>query len=358
MIADFVDRRGGGLLMLGGARSFGEGGYGGTPVADALPLLIDPRTRAAEPTTFARLKVMPTRAGEAHAVTQIAGSEEASAKRWPDLPQVTMITSAAAQACGDGAAQRHRRAKPHRPGARVAAVRAWQEHRVSAAGLVGVADARQHSARGHDARKPLASDAAVAGGRRAGAVEARTTVDRVEPGEAVTIEASVVDPTWLDINDAHVMARVTRPGGSTLDVPLQWTGERDGQYRGTFVSTVPGAYELAIDADRAANRSAPTPRMCAPVPATASTSIRRCTKRRCGESRKRPGDGSTPPQTWPGWRRRQLRGPRRDISRGTRALEHAHHPDHAGRPGLRGVGLSSRRRSFLMVLDPCCTHFC
>ena len=49
MIADFVERRGGGLLMLGGARSFGEGGYGGTPVADALPLLIDPRTRASEP---------------------------------------------------------------------------------------------------------------------------------------------------------------------------------------------------------------------------------------------------------------------------------------------------------------------
>ena len=49
MIADFVDRRGGGLLMLGGARSFGEGGYGGTPVADALPLVIDPRTRASEP---------------------------------------------------------------------------------------------------------------------------------------------------------------------------------------------------------------------------------------------------------------------------------------------------------------------
>jgi hypothetical protein len=46
------------------------------------------------------------------------------------------------------------------------------------------------------------------------------------------------------------MARVTRPGGTTLDVPLQWTGERDGQYRGTFVSTVPGAYEVAIDADR------------------------------------------------------------------------------------------------------------
>ena len=43
-------------------------------------------------------------------------------------------------------------------------------------------------------------------------VEASTTTDRVEPGEAVTIEASVVDPTWLDVNDARVSARVSRPG--------------------------------------------------------------------------------------------------------------------------------------------------
>jgi hypothetical protein len=49
MIAEFVEKRGGGLLMLGGARSFGEGGYGGTPVADALPLAIDPKTRASDP---------------------------------------------------------------------------------------------------------------------------------------------------------------------------------------------------------------------------------------------------------------------------------------------------------------------
>ena len=74
------------------------------------------------------------------------------------------------------------------------------------------------------------------------AVEASTTTDRVEPGEAVTVEAAVVDPTWVELNDAHVVAHVTRPGGSTIDVPLQWTGQRDGQYRGTFVSTVPGAY--------------------------------------------------------------------------------------------------------------------
>jgi hypothetical protein len=41
MIADFVSVRGGGLLALGGRNAFAEGGYGGTPVAEALPVLLD-----------------------------------------------------------------------------------------------------------------------------------------------------------------------------------------------------------------------------------------------------------------------------------------------------------------------------
>ena len=41
MIGEFVERRGGGLLMLGGPRAFAEGGYAGTPVADALPVILE-----------------------------------------------------------------------------------------------------------------------------------------------------------------------------------------------------------------------------------------------------------------------------------------------------------------------------
>jgi hypothetical protein len=41
MIADFVERRGGGLLVLGGPRALAEGSYAGTPVADVLPVVID-----------------------------------------------------------------------------------------------------------------------------------------------------------------------------------------------------------------------------------------------------------------------------------------------------------------------------
>jgi len=251
MIADFVDRRGGGLLMLGGARSFGEGGYGGTPVADALPLVIDPRTRAAEPTTFARLKVLPTRAGQAHAVTQIAGSEAASAARWPDLPQVTTINAPlaikpAATVLLNGTDERLRAMptlvwQPYGRGKGIAFLPQdsweWQMH-----ASITLED-QTHENFWRQMLRWLVTDVP-------GSIEASTTTDRVEPGEPVTIEASVVDPTWVELNDARVVARVTRPGGATLDVPLQWTGERDGQYRGTFVSTVPGAYEIAVDADR------------------------------------------------------------------------------------------------------------
>src|SRR5204862_2158638 len=64
MIAEFVDVRGGGLLVLGGGRSFAEGGYAGTPVADALPVTLQNGNGG-----FTHVKVHPTRAGEAHAVT-------------------------------------------------------------------------------------------------------------------------------------------------------------------------------------------------------------------------------------------------------------------------------------------------
>ena len=43
MIADFVSKRGGGLLMLGGRRSFAEGGWAGTPVGEVLPVMLDGR---------------------------------------------------------------------------------------------------------------------------------------------------------------------------------------------------------------------------------------------------------------------------------------------------------------------------
>src|SRR5213078_4777996 len=80
--------RGGGLMMLGGRRSFAEGGWTGTPLAEVLPVVID---GSANKTYFADVTVRPTRAGATYPVTQIADTEDASMKRWDKMPPLTTV---------------------------------------------------------------------------------------------------------------------------------------------------------------------------------------------------------------------------------------------------------------------------
>ena len=207
MIADFVDRRGGGLLMLGGARSFGEGGYGGTPVADALPLLIDPRRRASDPAPLERLKIAPTRAGQAHAVTQIAESEAASAARWAELPPVTSVNEALPVKPGatvllNGTDERGRErvllaSQRFGRGKAIALTLQdtwqWQMH----ASITLEDQTHEHYWR--QMMRWLVEGVP-------NMVDVRVP-DRVEPGDPVIVEATVVDKQFVELNDATVLLR-------------------------------------------------------------------------------------------------------------------------------------------------------
>jgi len=251
MISDFVDRRGGGLLMLGGARSFAEGGYGGTPVADALPFVITPDTRPADPGALRRVRVAPTRAGESHAITQIAGSEEASVARWPELPPVTVVNAPLPLKPGatlllTGTDERGDpypmlATQPFGAGRAVAfmAQDSWQWQMAASISL----EDQTHENFWRQMLRYLVDGVP-------GPVEAQTLEEQIEPGEPVTVEATVVDKAFVELNDAAVLGRVTRPDGSVVEVPMPWTGERDGQYRATFVSSVPGTYQIDVEATR------------------------------------------------------------------------------------------------------------
>jgi uncharacterized membrane protein len=256
MIADFVDRRGGGLLVLGGPRSLGEGGYGGTPVADALPLLIDPRTRASDPAPMARLKVSPTRPGQTHAATQLAPTEVASVARWNELPLVTTVNAPLGAKPGatvllNGTDQSGRSrivlaSQPYGRGKSIVltAQDTWNWQMDAS---ISVED-QTHENFWRQMLRWLIDGVPDA-------VDVHTSSDRVDPGEPVSIDATVVDKQWVELNDATVLARISRPDGTAETVPLQWTGERDGHYRGTFVSNKAGSYEVAVDATRAGGQA-------------------------------------------------------------------------------------------------------
>src|SRR5262249_34079274 len=93
MLEDFVDVRGGGLLALGGGGSFVEGGWAGTPLAQALPVKLEAKGRGSTNLTATEVLVRPTRAGEHHPATQITDREEDAPAKWRDLPPLTSVNT-------------------------------------------------------------------------------------------------------------------------------------------------------------------------------------------------------------------------------------------------------------------------
>lgn len=84
MIREFVSRRGGSLLMLGGRRGLTDGGWGATSVAEVLPV----RLPEPEGPTFVREPAMAmlAPAGVGSAMTRLEADEKANEAAWGGLP--------------------------------------------------------------------------------------------------------------------------------------------------------------------------------------------------------------------------------------------------------------------------------
>jgi uncharacterized membrane protein len=257
MIADFVAERGGGLLVLGGRSAFAEGGYAGTPVAEALPVTL---TAARDTTYFAELDVRPTSAGLVHAALRVADDEPGAERRWQTLPPLTTVNrvgavkpGATALLTGSGAGVNQPVLAFHRYGRGIAMAFAvqdtwlWQMH-----AAVPLED-QTHERLWRQLLRWLVNDAPDR-------VVAGTSSDHAAPGEPVRITATVADERYLRVNDGRVNAEVITPAGASLDVPLEWSLTSDGEYRGSFTPTEPGLHEIRVHAERAGTThgSAPT----------------------------------------------------------------------------------------------------
>jgi hypothetical protein len=241
-----VDVRGGGLLLLGGARAFAEGGYAGTPLAEVMPVVLSRGGGA-----FSHVKVHPTRAGQAHAVTQLGDTEQASADRWKTMPPLSTVNlieeikpGATTLLSGTDDRRRERVVLAYERYGRGKSVAfpvqdswMWQMH-----ATIRLED-QTHENFWRQLLRWLVDGVPDT-------VETRPLTDRVEPGQPVSLTADVVDPRFVELNDASVVARVTSPSGKTVTVPMQWTGERNGQYRASFDTAEAGWYEAKLDATR------------------------------------------------------------------------------------------------------------
>ncbi|SUZ69902.1 uncharacterized protein METZ01_LOCUS22756, partial [marine metagenome] len=248
MIASFVNQRGGGFLMLGGRSAFAEGGYVGTPIADILPVVLgEPLLIDGEP-AFTEITVSPTRAGQTHPVMQVDDTEEASAERWKNLPAVSSLnpifeTKPGATTLLTGTSESDERI-----------VLAFQRYGAGKTLALPIQDSwmwQMHADVAPDDmthelfwRRLLrwlvdgVPDQVVASVRR----------DHVEPGEPIELLTEVVDGTYLRMNNSQVIAEMTSPSGDFVEIPLDWTTEHDGEYKGHITPTEEGLYRIRVEA--------------------------------------------------------------------------------------------------------------
>ncbi|HUP53194.1 MAG TPA: hypothetical protein VM198_12005 [Longimicrobiales bacterium] len=250
MIADFVSRRGGSVLFLGGHSSFAEGGWAGTSVEEIMPVILGPPQRGAD-SYFTHVKVAPTPAGLAHPAVQLDADLDDVEERWEGLPPVTAVNRLDAIRPGATALLTGERSEG---GQQV--VLAFQRYGRGKSIALSVQDSwlwQMHADvsledQSHEALWKQMLRWLVDG--VPDAVAAATDQEQVEPGEMVRLVANVQDSTFIAVNDAQVTARVTSPSGLVEDLALEWTVEEDGEYAVEFRPAELGDYEIAVDAGR------------------------------------------------------------------------------------------------------------
>ena len=247
MLEEYVEHRGGGLLLLGGRRALAEGGWSGTPTAEALPVRLDP-ARAGDSLFHAPVTVTATRGAATHPITRMA--VDAPVRPWAELPPLTAFNrvgglkpGATALLTGEG---------PGLPAGMP--VLAYQRYGAGRTAVFGVQDSwlwQMH------ADIPLEDETherlwrqllrwLVAG--TPDPVVAELPAEPVAPGEPVEVRGRVRDDRFGGVNRAAVTATVTDPSGATRELPLEWTVARDGEYRGRFVPGESGDHSVVLTA--------------------------------------------------------------------------------------------------------------
>ena len=302
MIAEFVSQRGGGLLTLGGRHSFAEGGYAQTPLADVLPVVLEERARR-RAAFFAELKVEPTPFGMTHGVTQLAATEEESARAVEEAAARLHPEPDPAHAAGRGDASSSAAARPW-PAPQV--VLAYQRYGAGKSLAFTAHDSwlwqmhadipledMTHENLWRQLLRWLVSGVP-------GPVAVSVSPQRTAPGPSVTIVATVSDET--------LPPGERRPGGGAGDGPVgsgagacrsngrwartastaaRFTAAREGEPRRARGGAAARASTLGSDTVAGARRRTWTP----------STSGRRCAGRCWSGSRRRRAAASTRRQT-------------------------------------------------------------
>jgi uncharacterized membrane protein len=242
LIRDFVDRRGGGVLFLGGRASLSDGGYQNSPLADLIPTRL-PEGRGTFHRDFTGQELTP--AGAQSVICRLDDDPVRNAEHWKRMPKM-----ASYQEVGDA-----------KPGATVL-LNSTPEGKRKFPLLVTENYGRGRTmlfATGGSWRWKMWTDHAdktfatfwqqifrYLVTDTPGQVTSSTPKQVLSDDTRVPVRVEVRDKQYKPVTNANVQARFMGPDGSTATLELTPVPLEEGIYGGEWVAEKPGSYVTEI----------------------------------------------------------------------------------------------------------------
>ena len=250
MVADFVDIRGGGLLVLG-AKSFVQQGFAGTPLEGVLPLRLTDRGSGVVRVSTrqdTRYAVTLTPEGAAHPVMRLG----AGADKWSSVPPLSGAAALGTLRPGAQALALVRTPDGARP---LVAVQRYGQGRSMV--FTGEASWRWRM------QMPAADRTYELFWRQAARWVGAGAPDRVSiaapaglvPGSTAAIGVDVRAGAYAPITDADVSLKVTLPGGAVRELRAAASDPQTGRYTADMRFDEAGLYRLSASAQERQSRA-------------------------------------------------------------------------------------------------------
>jgi uncharacterized membrane protein len=246
LVQEFVSRRGGGLLMLGGPESFAAGKYARTPVGNLLPVYVEESVKG--PGTEDEFRLALTREGWLQPWVRTRLTEPEERKRLSAMPPFRFLTPTenikpAATVLAevlDHAGNRHPALVTQRFGrGRSAALMIGDFWRW---GL------RRQSDTESDLEKSWRQMVRWLVADVPQRIEVNVETQDSSRVGAVFVHARVSDSEYLPLDNAQVTVEIVGPDRQTLTVDADPCDDVPGAYQTNYVPRQPGAYRATIKA--------------------------------------------------------------------------------------------------------------
>jgi uncharacterized membrane protein len=268
LVREFVSRRGGGFLMIGGSTAFDEA-YIETPIADLLPVTLVPEKELpaqlrggagkGNNPTGEKFHLHLTGDGEQDPLLRMGPLGDLNVKWWEKMPALQGVNATGRRKAGATVLAVHPKLRFQNEPLPVIAYQRYGRGRTMAVATASTWRWQMlmpHDDTSHERfwRQILRWLAQSSQDR----IELRLDRTAYSTGEDVIAQIQVFDKAFKAVSDATVSLKITEPDGIRRDIRLIPSGEKEGILTGVFTVRKEGVFEADISSETAAGKASET----------------------------------------------------------------------------------------------------